>query len=56
MMRNNLCWDPSTVRQVINPFAEHIPDSLFHAVHSDWALQVTPPVQSITRGVAAKLH
>lgn len=44
MMRNHLCWEPSTVRQVINPFAEHIPDSLFQAVHSDWALQVTPPV------------
>ena len=35
---------PSTVRQVINPFAEHIPDSLFRAVHSDWALHVAPPV------------
>lgn len=44
MMRNHLCWEPGTVRQVINPFAEHIPDSLFRAVHSDWALQVTPPV------------
>jgi hypothetical protein len=44
MMRNYLCWEPNAVRQVINPFAEHIPDSLFHAVHSDWALQVTPPV------------
>ncbi len=36
MMRNFLCWDPAAVRQVINPFAEHIPDSLFRAVHSDW--------------------
>jgi hypothetical protein len=44
MMHNHLCWEPSAVRQVINPFAEHIPDSLFNAVHSDWALQVTPPV------------
>jgi hypothetical protein len=44
MMRNHLCWEPGEVRQVINPFAEHIPDSLFHAVHSDWALQVAPPV------------
>jgi hypothetical protein len=44
MMRNHLCWDPGAVRQVINPFAEHITDSLFRAVHSDWALQVTPPV------------
>ncbi len=32
MMRNFLCWDPAAVRQVINPFAEHIPDSLFRAV------------------------
>ena len=43
-MRNYLCWQPNTVRQVINPFAEHIPDSLFRAVHSDWDLRVTPPV------------
>ena len=43
-MRNYLCWDPGTVRQVINPFAEHIPDSLFRAVHSDWNLNVTSPV------------
>jgi len=44
MMRNYLCWDPGTVRQVINPFAEHIADSLFRAVHSDWDLKVSPPV------------
>ena len=43
-MRNYLCWDPAAVRQVINPFAEHIPDSLFRAVHSDWNLNVSPPV------------
>lgn len=43
-MRNYLCWEPAAVRQVINPFAEHIPDSLFRTVHSDWDLQVTPPV------------
>ena len=43
-MRNYLCWDPGTVRQVINPFAEHIPDSLFRAVHSDWSLTISPPV------------
>lgn len=43
-MRNFLCWDPNAVRQVINPFAEHIPDSLFRAVHSDWDLKVSPPV------------
>ena len=43
-MRNYLCWDPRAVRQVINPFAEHIPDSLFRAVHSDWDLKVSPPV------------
>jgi len=53
MMRNHLCWEPSTVRQVINPFAEHIPDSLFHAVHSDWALQVTPPVGERYQDVGA---
>jgi hypothetical protein len=43
-MRNYLCWDPSEARRVMNPFAEHIPDSLFRAIHSDWALQVSPPV------------
>ena len=43
-MRNHLCWDFGTVRQVINPFAEHIPDGLFRAVHSDWDLNVSPPV------------
>ncbi len=43
-MRNHLCWDPRAVREVINPFAEHIPDSLFRAVHSDWNLRVGPPV------------
>lgn len=43
-MHNVLCWNPDTVRQVINPFAEHIPDSLFRAVHCDWDLRVTPPV------------
>jgi hypothetical protein len=43
-MRNYLCWDPGAVRQVINPFAEHMPDSLFRAVHSDLDLNVSPPV------------
>ncbi|OJW60449.1 MAG: hypothetical protein BGO57_13590 [Sphingomonadales bacterium 63-6] len=43
-MRNVLCWDPGAVRQVINPFAEHISDSLFRAVHSDWDLKVSPQV------------
>lgn len=43
MMRNVVCWDSAQVRQVINPFAEHIPDSLFRAVHSDWNLKVGPP-------------
>jgi hypothetical protein len=44
MMRNILCWDPGAVRQVINPFAEHISDSLFRAVHSDGDLKVSPQV------------
>lgn len=43
-MRDFLCWDPGAVRQVINPFAEHISDSLFKAVHSDWDLKVSPQV------------
>lgn len=56
-MRNYLCWDPGAVRQVINPFAEHMADSLFRAVHSDWELKVSPPVgksfQEITVGGAS---
>jgi Cdc6-like AAA superfamily ATPase len=44
MMHNFLCWDPRAVRQVINPFAEHITDSLFRSVHSDWDMKVSPPV------------
>lgn len=43
MMRNVVCWDAGEVRQVINPYAEHMPNSLFRAVHSDWNLKVTPP-------------
>lgn len=43
-MRNFLCWDTGAVRQVINPFAEHISDSLFRAVHSDWDLKISPQV------------
>ena len=43
-MRNHLCWDPGSVRRVINPFAEHITDGQFRAVHSDWDLKVCPPV------------
>ena len=43
-MRNYLCWEPGAVRQVVNPYAEHITDSLFRAVHSDWDLKVSPPV------------
>ena len=44
MMRNYLCWNPGAVRQVINPYAEHISDGLFRAVHTDWDLKVSPPV------------
>ena len=44
MMRNFVCWNPADVRQVINPYAEHIPDGLFRAVHSDWDLKVSPPI------------
>ncbi len=43
MMRNVVCWDSGEVRQVINPYAEHMPDGLFRAVHSDWNLKVTSP-------------
>lgn len=54
-MRNFLCWKPGAVRQVINPFAEHITDALFRAVHTDWDLKVSPPVgktfQDLTEAV-----
>lgn len=43
-MQNVVCWQPDAVRQVINPFAEHMPDGLFRAVHTDWSLEVSPPV------------
>lgn len=43
-MKNVVCWDPSEVRRIINPFAEHMPNSLFRAVHTDWTLKVSPPV------------
>jgi Cdc6-like AAA superfamily ATPase len=52
MMKNYLCWNPDTVRQVINPFAEHIPDGLFRAVHTDWDLRVTPPVGKSFQDIA----
>ncbi|MNE72747.1 hypothetical protein D3C80_1687140 [compost metagenome] len=43
-MKDFLCWDPRSVREVINPFAEHMPDDLFRAVHTDWNLMVSPRV------------
>lgn len=52
-MRNHLCWDPGAVRQVINPFAEHISDSLFRAVHSDWNLKVSPQVGKSFQDISA---
>lgn len=51
-MRNHLCWDPGAVRRVINPFAEHITDGLFKAVHSDWNLKVSPPVGTSYQDIA----
>lgn len=52
-MRNVVCWNPGEVRQIINPFAEHMPDSLFKAVHTDWNLQVSPPVGTSFQDLAA---
>lgn len=43
-MQNVVCWDAAKVREVINPFAEHIPDALFRSVHTDWDLKVSQPV------------
>ncbi|MEY9697540.1 hypothetical protein ABIE71_000283 [Bradyrhizobium diazoefficiens] len=43
-MKNVVCWKTSEVRRIINPFAEHMPDSLFRAVHTDWTLKMSPPV------------
>ncbi|GAU81823.1 protein DpdH [Bosea sp. BIWAKO-01] len=42
-MRNVVCWDPAKVRDIVNPFAEHIPDSVFRAVHTEWEIPVGPP-------------
>lgn len=42
-MQNYLCWSPAKVREIINPEAEAVPDSVFRAVHSDWSLKVAPP-------------
>ena len=43
-MKNVVCWETSEVRRIINPFAEHMPDSLFRAVHTDWTLKMSPPI------------
>lgn len=43
-MKNFLCWDPRSIREIINPFAEHMPDDLFRAVHTDWNLMVSPRI------------
>ena len=53
-MRNHLCWDPGAVRRVINPFAEHITDGLFRAVHTDWDLKVSPPVGSAFQDISSR--
>lgn len=40
-MKNYVCWNPGEVRQVINPFAEHISDALFRAIHIDRNINVS---------------
>ena len=42
-IRQNLPWDPRSVREIINPYAEHISDSIFKAVHSNWDLNIAVP-------------
>ena len=42
-MQSHVCWEPSKVREIINPEAEAVPDAVFRAVHSDWSLKVAPP-------------
>ena len=42
-IRQNLPWNPSKVREIINPFAEHISDGIFKAVHSNWDLNIAAP-------------
>ncbi|NNB34793.1 protein DpdH [Pseudomonas fragi] len=39
-----VCWSPSRVREVINPEAESVPDSVFRAIHTDYQLKVAEPV------------
>ena len=38
-----ICWDPSEVPEIINPYAEHISDGIFRFVHSDWDLSIAQP-------------
>jgi energy-coupling factor transporter ATP-binding protein EcfA2 len=52
-MRNVVCWDPAEVRQIINPFAEHMPDAMFRAVHTDWDLKVSPPIGTTFQDLVA---
>jgi energy-coupling factor transporter ATP-binding protein EcfA2 len=39
-----ICWAPARVREVINPEAESVPNSVFRAVHTDYSLKVAEPV------------
>lgn len=39
-----ICWAPARVREVINPEAESVADSVFRAVHTDFRLRVAEPV------------
>ncbi len=39
-----ICWNPSRVREVINPEAESVPNAVFRSVHTDHQLKVAEPV------------
>ena len=42
-LSGKICWDHREVPDLINPHAEHMSDSIFRFVHSDWELSVSTP-------------
>lgn len=42
-LQGKICWDYREVADLINPYAEHMSDSVFRFVHSDIELSITNP-------------
>ncbi len=42
-LSGKICWDHREVPDLINPYAEHMSDSIFRFVHSDWELSLSSP-------------